>query len=78
MTNLDKYNNAFIETLSIQHNALANLKYQDVTAWDSIGHMHLMAQLEEIFSIELDIDDIIDFSSYEFGKAILKKYGVEI
>jgi acyl carrier protein len=38
--------------------------------------MQLMTALEEAFAIELDIDDIIDFSSYEVGMVTLAKYGV--
>ena len=38
----------------------------------------LMAELEDVFDVELDIDDIIDFSSFEVGKNILKKYNVEV
>ena len=33
----------------------------------------LMASLEESFNIEMEIDDIIDFSSYDKGKEILGK-----
>ena len=79
MTNLEKYNNAFIETFEVTEDKLADLKYQDITAWDSVGHMSLIAALEDIFNIMMDTDDIIDFSSYEKGKEILAKadYGVE-
>jgi len=34
--------------------------------------------LEEAFGIEMDIDDIIDFSSFEKGIEIMGKYGVVI
>lgn len=78
MSNLEKYNNAFIENLQISEDQLADLKYQGVELWDSVGHMTLMAALEDAFDIMLDTDDIIDFSSYEKGKEILKKYDVEI
>mgnify|MGYP001987092630 FL=1 len=37
-----------------------------------------MSALEDEFEIELDTDDIIDFSSYSKGIEILKKYKVEI
>lgn len=80
MTNLEKYNNAFIETFEVAEEQLANLKYQDIEAWDSVGHMGLIAALEDAFDIMMDTDDIIDFNSYEKGKEILLKddYGVEI
>lgn len=78
MTDNEKYNDAFVKTFLIEDSKLKNLKYQSITAWDSVGHMGLIAALEETFHIELDIDDIIDFSSYETGKEILKKYNVDI
>ncbi len=79
MTNLEKYNKAFMETLEIGEDKLAGLKYQDIEAWDSVGHMSLIAALEDAFDIMMDTDDIIDFNSYEKGKEILAKdtYGVE-
>ena len=79
MTNLEKYNNAFIETFEITEDQLPGLKYQDIPAWDSVGHMSLIAALEDAFDIMMDTDDIIDFNSYEKGKELLAKadYGVE-
>lgn len=77
MTNLEKYNNAFTSTFNISEDKLSGLEYQSIDAWDSVGHMGLMAELEDTFDIMLDTDDIIDFSSYEKGKEILGKYDVE-
>lgn len=78
MMNIKKYNKAFTETLEINEEQLAGLKYQAVESWDSVGHMALMACLEEAFDIMMETDDIIDFSSYEKGKEILtNKYGVK-
>jgi acyl carrier protein len=76
--NLKIYNTIFIESFSINDDQLPELKYQDIIEWDSVGHMGLMSALEETFKIELDIDDIIDFSSYKKGKEILKKYNILI
>ena len=78
MDNLEKYNQAFTESFMVEKKQLKDLKYQNVSEWDSVGHMSLIAELEDNFEIEMDIDDIIDFSSYEKGKEILKKYNVEI
>ena len=90
MTNLEKYNNAFIETFEITEDQLSGLKYQDIPAWDSVGHMSLIAaledafdgmiaQIEDAFDIMFETEDIIDFNSYEKGKELLAKadYGVE-
>ena len=38
MSNLEKYNKAFCDTLQISEDKLADLKYQDVELWDSVGH----------------------------------------
>ena len=77
MTNLEKYNNVFVENLQVSEDLLATLKYQGVELWDSVGHMTLVAALEDAFDIMMDTDDIIDLSSYEKGMEILKKYDVE-
>ncbi|NKD77972.1 acyl carrier protein [Haematospirillum sp. H1815] len=78
MTNLEKYDAAFISVLGLEKGNFSELAYQGVPQWDSIGHMALMAALEEAFGIELDVDDIIDFSSYKGGVEILRKYDVHI
>ena len=78
MSNIEKYQQAFKETFMVEEEKLVDLKYQDIPEWDSVGHMALMASMEENFQIELDIDDIIEFSSFEYGKEILKKYNVEV
>lgn len=78
MENLEKYKNVFIESFQIKKSQLEGLKYQDVEEWDSVGHMGLMSDLEEVFDIEMDIDDIIDFSSFEKGMEILAKYNIKI
>lgn len=78
MTNLEKYNEVFCKTFEITEDKLAGLKYQDIDAWDSVGHMTLVANLEDAFDIMMETDDIIDLSSYEKGKEILaNNYGVE-
>jgi acyl carrier protein len=76
MKNLAIYNSVFIQTFGIDEEKLENLKYQDIIEWDSVGHMGLMASLEDSFKIEMEIDDIIDFSSYKKGKEILIKYKI--
>lgn len=79
MTNIEKYNQVFTSTLEITENQLKGLGYQSVELWDSVGHMTLVANLEDTFDIMMETDDIIDLSSYEKGIEILKeKYGVEL
>lgn len=78
MANLEKYNKAFCESFEITEDKLDGLKYQDIELWDSVGHMTLVANLEDAFDIMMETDDIIDLSSYKKGKEILtKNYNVE-
>ena len=78
MSNKEKYQNIFIKSLSIETGKFnENIKYNEIPEWDSIGHMTLMSGLEEGFSITMDTDDIVDFSSFTKGFEILKKYGVK-
>ena len=77
MSNREKYDAAFMEVFEIGADQLnSTLKYQSITAWDSVGHMALVAALEEVFDIMLEMDDIIDFGSYETGIKTMEKYGV--
>jgi len=78
MNNLEQYNQIFKEAFNVEDSQLAGLTYQSVPLWDSVGHMNLIAELEDAFDIMMEIDDIIDFSSYEKGMEILsKKYNVQ-
>lgn len=78
MNNLEKYINTFVETFEVSPEEAENLKYQEIEAWDSVGHMGLIAALEEAFEIEMETDDIIELNSFETGKEILKKYNIEL
>ena len=74
MTNSEKYSKVFLKIFSITKVKLKKLKYQSIPQWDSVGHMSMIGNLEEAFKITFEMDDIIDFSSFEKGKKILKKY----
>ncbi len=78
MTNTEKYVQAFMDAFSIDAETAKTLKFQQIPAWDSVGHMGLVAQLEEQFGIMMEPDDIVDLNSYEKGMEMLAaKYGVE-
>lgn len=77
MANLEKYQQVFVANLEMTVDEVAGLKYQGTPLWDSVGHMNLIAAMEDAFDIMMETDDIIDFSSYEKGLDILKnKYGI--
>ena len=78
MTNLEKYNKAFMECLSVGEDDLETLEYQSVDEWDSVGHMDLIGELEDVFDISFETDDIVDFGSYKKGIEIIKKYDIKL
>lgn len=78
MTNLEKYTQAFVNAFEVSQDEAKDLKYQAIQAWDSVGHMGLIAAIEEAFDIMMETEDIIDLSSYEKGKEILsEKYSID-
>ena len=52
----------------------AAVVYGEIAGWDSVAHMTLVAALEEAFDCMLDMDDIIDMSSYDKVTEIMAKY----
>ena len=77
MTNLEKLAKVFADTFGISEAETKGLQYQGIEAWDSVGHMTLVAAIEDDFDIQLDTDDIIDMSSFEKAQEILGKYDIE-
>lgn len=78
MTNKERYDQIFTDCFSIEHDMLNDkFVYQSVPAWDSVGHMGMIASIEDTFNIMMDTDDIINFSSYTIGFDILSKYNIE-
>lgn len=77
MTNIEKYNEAFVTALNITEAELgAGCTVEGMEAWDSIAHITLIGNLEDTFDIMMDADDIIQLNSYESGKEILAKYDI--
>lgn len=79
MENLEKYNNAFVEVFGAKVEDL-NDDYakETVEEWDSVHQLSLIAAFEETFDVMFDPEDIMELTSYEKGKELLKKYEVEL
>tara|TARA_B110000208_G_C11441755_1_gene311084 strand:+ start:64 stop:330 length:267 start_codon:yes stop_codon:yes gene_type:complete len=79
VNNRKKYNQVFAGTFNLEKNSIIDgLEYNSIPAWDSVGHMSMIAELEETFNVMLEMDEIIDFSSFNKGIEILGKHGIEI
>ncbi|MBD65282.1 MAG: acyl carrier protein [Halobacteriovoraceae bacterium] len=74
-----KYDKIFCDIFELNQSDLnEKLEYNTIETWDSIGHMAMVAEIEDTFDITFDTDDIVNFSSYNIGKEIMGKYGIAI
>lgn len=56
----------------------AEFTFAAVSEWNSVVHMSLVTALEDEFDVMLETEEILNFGSFENGKRILAKHGVEI
>lgn len=76
---VERLKQAFSEALGIDVNSITDdLQYNTLQQWDSVGHMVLIAAIEQAFDILIDTDDVIDMSSFAKAKEIVARYGVAI
>ncbi len=65
----------FSEVLGIpEADVTDTLAYNSCVQWDSLKHLQIIAMLEDHFTIEIDMDDIIAMENYAKVKEILRKY----
>ncbi|WP_417898132.1 acyl carrier protein [Bacillus haimaensis] len=78
MRNIEKYRNTFIDALDIEENDVnENLTLGEIREWDSIGHMALISEMEDVFDVSIDSEWITEFNSYLSGIELLKRLGVD-
>ena len=70
----DKVREIFSNCFEVAIEEVDAIEYQSVEAWDSIGHMMMISELESEFNISIDMDDVIVISNLKECLEILKKY----
>ena len=50
---------------------VTTLHYREIDAWDSVGHMTLVAAVEDEFDIQLSTEQVIDLNSFAAAVAIV-------
>jgi acyl carrier protein len=79
MTRHDTLIRAFASALSVPESpTLLSAEYRGIPQWDSLAHMRLVAEIERVFDIMLDTEDVIGMSSFPKAVEILAKHGVDI
>ncbi|MGL4523885.1 MAG: acyl carrier protein [Bacilli bacterium] len=78
MKNIEKYKNAYMNALDLEADDVTEeLVLGMVSEWDSIGHMTLISEMEDVFDVSIDSDWITEFNSYATGIEMLKSLGVD-
>lgn len=79
MTNLEKYNDIFVQVFGVDVAQLGeNYTKENVPTWDSVHQLNIISLMEETFDLMLDPEDIMACTSYNAGKEILTRNGVEL
>ena len=79
MTNLEKYNDIFVQVFGADLAQLGdNYSKETVAEWDSVHQLNIISLMEETFDLMLDPEDIMACTSYNAGKEILVKYDIEL
>ncbi|MGB6164838.1 MAG: acyl carrier protein [Pseudonocardiaceae bacterium] len=74
----ERLRDVFIEALELDAGVeVEKLNYRDIPQWDSLGHMALVAAIEDRFSVQFDTDQLIDLSSFEVAENMLRGFGVD-
>lgn len=77
MSKMELYQQAFIDGLGLEDDVVFDeLALGATQEWDSIGHMTLIAELEDAFDVQIDADDMTAFDSYASGLVLLERLGV--
>jgi len=79
MTNIEKYNDIFVQVFGADIAQLGdNYCKESVAEWDSVHQLNIISLMEENFDLMLDPEDIMACNSYNAGKEILARNGIEL
>lgn len=79
MSNLEIYNNIFVEVFGVDASVLNdNFSKETVEFWDSVHQLGIISRMEETFDLLLDPEDIMGCTSYAAGKEILRKNEIQL
>ncbi|MCX4473418.1 MULTISPECIES: acyl carrier protein [unclassified Micromonospora] len=78
MTLNDRLRTVFVDALELPEGTdVENLNYRGIEQWDSLGHMTLVAAIEDEFDVQLETEQVIDMSSFKVALDMLRGLGVD-
>lgn len=79
MTNLEKYNDIFVQVFGADIAQLGDsFSKETIAEWDSMHQVNIISLMEGTFGILLAPEDIMACTSYNAGKEVLAKYDVNL
>lgn len=79
MSSLEKLKSAFISALALPLDAdVINAEYGETEGWDSVAHMALVAEIESVFDIMLDTEQVIGMSTFSKAWEIVTQHGIAV
>lgn len=78
MTIFEQLREAIAATLKVPTDSVTEVtRDEDLTAWDSLGHINLMMALEQTFDLSLEVEDFEKLRSVPAMIEYLKGQGFE-
>lgn len=75
--NLAKMEQVFRDVLAADDDApVQDFRYGTTPGWTSLAHMQLVSELEDVFDVELDAEEIVTMSDFESAQEVLARHGV--
>ena len=79
MTNREQFDAIFRKNLMISpEEPLENLDMLNVPCWNSFEHFMMISELESFFSITLNEDEMMSFTTYRRGLELLTGHGIQV
>ncbi len=76
MTARDRLQSAFRRGLALPKTMdVTSVQASQTRTWDSVGHLQLVAAIEDEFGGRLDPADVVELRSFQDAEAILKRHG---
>lgn len=76
-TTKDRLKNVFAYALDLDPSVrIEELRYREIDKWDSLGHMALVAAIEDEFGVQFDTDQVIEMSGFKVAYDMLRGMGL--
>jgi acyl carrier protein len=78
-SNLEKLRHLFADCLDLPVGQITQSLSQDqIPSWDSVATVTLIAEIEEVFGVSFEIDELLELTSLDQTIKILKEKGVQL